>query len=164
MNIMEESIHFDMFYFNIICSCVIFRMSPKKTTKKTQKKPETVEELIEEFANTNDDVLDDFEDELDENNSDKIEVPKRGKRGRTANTAKAKKIPKRDIELPIKIDLIQHVKLERSLYDLKDPLYMNRTHKDFTWVEISKKMSEKHPNMDADKCTKMWSSIRESAR
>lgn len=134
-------------------------MSPKKT--------KTVDELIDEFSKSNDDILDDNEDELDEldgNNTDKIEAPKRGKRGRPAKIAKVKKIPKRDIELPIKIDLIQHVKLERSLYDLKDPLYMNRTHKDFTWLEISKKMSEKFPKMDADKCTKMWSSIRESAR
>ena len=95
-----------------------------------------MEEFIHKFANS-DDILDDYEDELDENNSDKVEAPKQGKRGRSAKITKAKKIPKRDIELPIKIDLIQHVKLERSLYDLKDPLYMNRTHKDFTWAEIN---------------------------
>lgn len=74
------------------------------------------------------------------------------------------KLLKKEIELPIKIDLISLVKQERSLYNLKDPLYMNRIHKDKIWVDISEAMMQKYPDMNTDKCKKMWNAVRESTR
>lgn len=76
----------------------------------------------------------------------------------------SEKLLKKEIELPIKIDLINLVKQERSLYNLKDPLYMNRIHKDKIWVDISQAMMQKYPDMNTDKCKKMWSAVRESTR
>lgn len=74
------------------------------------------------------------------------------------------KVLKKDIELPIKIDLIGLVKNERSLYNLKDPLYLSRTHKDKVWLSICDAMKKKHPGMEVEKCKRMWNAVRESTR
>lgn len=75
-----------------------------------------------------------------------------------------RKALKKEIELPIKIDLINLVKAERSLYNLKDPLYMSRNHKEKKWSEIADAMQKKYPEMTIDKCKKMWDAVRESTR
>lgn len=75
-----------------------------------------------------------------------------------------RKTLKKEIELPIKIDLINLVKAERSLYNLKDPLYMSRNHKEKKWSEISDNMKQKYPEMTIEKCKRMWEAVRESTR
>lgn len=75
-----------------------------------------------------------------------------------------RKVLKKEAELPIKIDLINLVKNERSLYNLKDPLYMSRIHKEKIWSEICDEMKKKYPKMTIEECKKMWNAVRESTR
>lgn len=75
-----------------------------------------------------------------------------------------RKVLKKEAELPIKIDLINLVKNERSLYNLKDPLYMSRIHKEKIWSEICDEMKKKYPEMTIETCKKMWNAVRESTR
>ena len=82
----------------------------------------------------------------------------------TANTAKKSKHLKKDVELPLKIDLIALVKKEKCLYNLKDPMYMSRVHKQKVWEEISANLQPNYADMNVDKCKKVWNSVRESTR
>lgn len=81
-----------------------------------------------------------------------------------AEPKRKEKALKKDIELPIKIELIELVKNQSSLYNLKDPLYVSRTNKDKVWLSISDALKEKYPGMDVEKCKRMWNSVRESTR
>lgn len=74
------------------------------------------------------------------------------------------RILKKDIELPVKIDLIELVKEQKCIYNLKDPLYKSRVHKQKVWEKISEKLMPNYADMNVDKCKKMWESVRESAR
>lgn len=80
-----------------------------------------------------------------------------------ANPTKPK-VLKKEAELPIKIDLINLVKNERALYNLKDPLYMSRTNKEKVWSEICDGMKVKYPAMTIDECKRLWNAVRESTR
>lgn len=86
--------------------------------------------------------------------------------GATTKTTPAKKpkVLKKDVELPVKIDLIDLVKQEKCLYNLKDPMYMSRVHKQMIWEKISTTLMENYADMTADKCKKMWIAVRESTR
>lgn len=89
----------------------------------------------------------------------------RAKSNAKKTSAPKRKTPlKKEIELPMKIDLINLVKAERSLYNLKDPSYSLRIHKDKKWSEICDAMKRKYPELTVEVCKKMWSSVRESTR
>lgn len=82
----------------------------------------------------------------------------------TAKPAKKTKHLKKDIELPVKIDLIELVKKERCLYNLKDKMYMSRVHKQMVWEKISTTLKKHYAHMNVEKCKKMWNAVRESTR
>lgn len=85
-------------------------------------------------------------------------------KAQNVDSKRKEKTLKKDIELPIKIDLIALVKAQPSLYNLKDPMYMTRNHKEKIWSEIADTMMEKYPDMNVEKCKKMWNAVRESTR
>lgn len=82
----------------------------------------------------------------------------------TTAAPKKGKCLKKDVELPIKIDLIELVKKERCLYNLKGPMYMSRVHKQMIWEKISTSLKEYYEDMNVEKCKKMWMAVRESTR
>lgn len=94
-------------------------------------------------------IDDDYEPGIKKRASSKGRATRSKAKSQTVAAKKktTEKLLKKEIELPIKIDLIGLVKKERSLYNLKDPLYMNRIHKDKVWVDISEVMMQKYPEM-----------------
>lgn len=85
-------------------------------------------------------------------------------KAKSTSTANKTKHLKKDMELPVKIDLIELVKQEKSLYNLKDPKYKSRVHKQTVWEKISATLMENYSDMNVEKCKKMWDAVRESTR
>lgn len=150
--------------------CIIHSMDADKDIEALNRDIAQVLEQNEgEASNLNETINEDLSN-LENESSTSLKVGSKQKKGRGKRKAKKstdgppKKTTKKEIELPIKIDLIELVKRNRPLYNLKDPMHMNRTHKDLIWQNISDEMVSKYPDMEAESCRKMWTSIRESTR